>query len=410
MMTIPSLVTKLATSISAEGGRLLAVGGWVRDNIAKRDSKDVDLEAHNISSDDLEKVLLSHGKVDFVGKSFGVYKVTIGHQTLDVSLPRRDSSPTSVHPDPFMGIHEAARRRDITINAIMLDPLTSEIIDPYNGVEDIHSKILKEVDKTLFSDDPLRVLRVVRFASIFEFEITDSLALLCRNCDLSGVPVERVLTELHRIMLESPHPQTALRVLSELGQLTTVLPFAAEENLDAMIANWRCASGLRNGLSSDHLRLVLMWGAVLQASADEPSGALGHFKIKRYGKTPLLKPVADLLNTLSSHSQDLDTLLRTMAEHCDISTGIALAIATSSTHTVGIEISYLNDRAESLGITKGPLPSLIDGQTLAGLGVSGGPDMGRWIKAVRLEQLAGRLSTRTEATNWVKNNFAPSGD
>ncbi len=410
MMPIPSLVAKLALSISAEGGRLFAVGGWVRDNIAMRGSKDVDLEAHKISSEDLERVLLAHGRVDFVGKSFGVYKVTIGDQTLDVSLPRRDSSPTSVQPDPFMGVSEAARRRDITINAIMLDPISQEIVDPFNGVSDLKNGILREVDASLFGDDPLRVLRVVRFASIFEFEITESLATLCRGCDLSGIPVERILTELHRIMLESPNPQTALKVLEDLGQLNTVIPFTAGASLDQMYDNWSAASELRADLKSDAQRLVLMWGALLHASGNPPTKALSYFKIRRYGKAPLVKQVTGLLETLRSGTEDLNTLLRTMAEHCDISAGLALYIATNSSVIPGLDRTELYGRAKTLNIVDGPLPVLIDGQTLSDLGVADGPDMGHWIKAVRKAQLSGRLSTKTEASNWLVNQLDLTGD
>ena len=409
-MTIPSRVTELARSISQSGGRLFAVGGWVRDNIAGRLSKDIDLEAHSITSEDLEKVLVEHGKVDFVGKSFGVYKVTIDGQTLDVSLPRRDSSPTSVQPDPFMGPTEAARRRDITINAIMLDPLSQEIVDPYDGVTDLNNGILREVDSKLFGDDPLRVMRVVRFASIFEFEITESLASICRDCDLSSTPVERIINELHRIMLESPHPQVALRVLLALNQMVTVIPFATESSIKKMSENWARASKLRRHLESDGQRLVLMWGAILQSSGETAAKALSHYKIKRYGRTPLERPVTGLLKTLRSDFESLDTTLRTLAEHCDISVGIALYIATSSDLPKGYDFSTLYSRAKVLNIERGPLPSLVDGQILSELGVAGGPEMGHWIKSVRHKQLSGQLSTRAEAQEWLVNNLNTSGD
>jgi hypothetical protein len=124
----------------------------------------------------------------------------------------------------------------------------------------------------------------------------------------------------------------------------------------------------------------------------------------------LVKPVVGLLKTLHSGSQDLETLLRTLAEHCDIAVGIALSLATSSNLTAGLDTVELNARAEVLNIADGALPVLINGQTLSDLGVSGGPDMGRWIRAVRQEQLSGRLSTRTEATHWIARQLDPSGD
>ena len=115
----------MATAVRAAGGRALIVGGWVRDRLMGRESKDVDLEVYGIDALRLRQLLESFGRVDLVGESFQVYKCG----DLDVSLPRRESKSGRGHRafevtgDPAMSIEEAARRRDFTVNAIAWDPL-----------------------------------------------------------------------------------------------------------------------------------------------------------------------------------------------------------------------------------------------------------------------------------------------
>src|SRR3954468_13961145 len=111
---------EIARAVRDVGGRALIVGGWVRDRLLGRDSKDVDIEVFGVPADRLRGLLEAFGRVETVGESFQVYK----SGDVDVSLPRRESKSGRGHRgfdiagDPAMPLEEAVRRRDFTINAI----------------------------------------------------------------------------------------------------------------------------------------------------------------------------------------------------------------------------------------------------------------------------------------------------
>jgi len=153
-------IQKIASIIKKEGGRAFFVGGYVRDLILGIPSKDIDVEVYGITPQRLIEILSRFGEVDVVGKSFGVIKVK--GLDVDFTMPRRERKIGEGHKgfevsvDPFMSFEEACRRRDFTMNAIMMDVLTKEIIDPYGGVEDIKNKIIRHIDACTYIEDPLR--------------------------------------------------------------------------------------------------------------------------------------------------------------------------------------------------------------------------------------------------------------
>ncbi|HYO90691.1 MAG TPA: hypothetical protein VEQ40_03615, partial [Pyrinomonadaceae bacterium] len=150
----------MARSVRAAGGRALLVGGCVRDWLMNMEPKDWDVEVYGIEPAAVRKLLESLGTVNVVGEAFTVYK--LGHD-LDVSLPRRERKTGRGHRaflvegDPFMTIEDATSRRDFTINAVLQDPLTGEVIDPFDGRGDIERKILRAVAARTFIEDSLRV-------------------------------------------------------------------------------------------------------------------------------------------------------------------------------------------------------------------------------------------------------------
>ena len=162
----PKLVVDLALAVEAVGGRAYAVGGVVRDHLLNRAVYDWDIEVHRVPEEQLFSLLKRLGKVDSVGRAFSVFKLTRKRLTIDVSLPRTDSNSGPGHTgiavtgDPFLGIKEASRRRDLTLNAILCDVLTGELEDPFGGVEDLNNGILRAVDAQTFLEDPLQALRV----------------------------------------------------------------------------------------------------------------------------------------------------------------------------------------------------------------------------------------------------------
>src|SRR6478672_9234118 len=182
MFRIPEKVISLATAVRNAGGRALLVGGCVRDLLMNVEPSDWDLEVYGVEPLKLRTLLDEFGPVNVVGEAFTVYKLG---PDLDVSLPRRERKSGRGHRafaiegDPWMSIEEATQRRDFTINAILQDPLTEEMIDPFNGRADIEAKILRVVSNDTFAEDSLRVLRAAQLTARFEFEIEAKTIALC---------------------------------------------------------------------------------------------------------------------------------------------------------------------------------------------------------------------------------------
>lgn len=227
MQNLPAKIIKLAQVVKENGGRALLVGGCVRDFLLGIEPKDFDVEVYGIEPNKLREILDRFGKVDAVGEAFTVYK--IGHD-LDVSLPRRERKTGRGHRgftiegDPQMSYEEACRRRDFTINAILQDPLTGEIIDPFDGRADIERKLIRVVAPETFVEDSLRVLRAAQFAARFECLIEPKTVELCRSIDLSDLPKERVWGEFEKLLLKARKPAIGLRWFYELKIAEKLFP------------------------------------------------------------------------------------------------------------------------------------------------------------------------------------------
>jgi len=219
-------ITEFAEAVLKRGGRAYAVGGWVRDRIMGIESKDLDIEVYGLSQEVLEDVIASFGvKPDLVGKSFGVYKLG----ETDISLPRTEKKSGTGHkgftivPDPFLTPEKAVLRRDLTVNAILYDPLTQGYLDPCGGVTDIESGTLRYVDEDTFTEDPLRVYRVMQFIGRFEFTPAPELVALCRKMVWSGemdtLPKERVFEEFNKLLIRGKKPSLGLEFLREIGAI-----------------------------------------------------------------------------------------------------------------------------------------------------------------------------------------------
>lgn len=205
----------------------MLVGGCVRDELMGIAPEDWDLEIYGIEPERLRKILDSFGEVNVVGEAFTVYK--IGND-LDVSLPRRERKVGRGHRgfvvegDPGMTFEEACRRRDFTVNAILKDVLTGEIVDPFGGREDIERKLLRHVSDETFAEDSLRVLRAAQFAARFEFDIVPETVELCRTIDVTDLPKERIWGELEKLLLKAQRPSIGLKWLYDLGVVDQIFP------------------------------------------------------------------------------------------------------------------------------------------------------------------------------------------
>jgi len=218
----------IAERVAGAGGRAYCVGGFVRDKIMGRENKDVDIEVHGIRPDVLMEILAGLGTPLSFGQSFGIY--TLAGSGVDVAMPRREKKTGAKHTDfevevdPFIGTKEAARRRDFTINALMEDILTGEVIDHFGGLADIEAGVIRHVDDRTFAEDPLRVFRAAMFAARFGFTVAPETTELCRGMDLSGLSRERVEGELKKALLGSERPSVFFETLREMDQLDFWFP------------------------------------------------------------------------------------------------------------------------------------------------------------------------------------------
>lgn len=222
-LTDEELAREIARAVASEGGSTYLVGGCVRDQVLGRPSKDIDIEVHGVDVARLEQILARFGTVSTVGASFSIFNLS-GHG-LDIAVPRRTDAPRGGKAelaevaDPFVGTYQAALRRDLTMNALYQDVLTGEVIDHFGGLEDLEAGVIRHVDDTSFAQDPLRVLRVAQFAARFGMTVAPETRDLCARLDISSLPSERVLEELHKALLKASRPSVFFEELRAMGQL-----------------------------------------------------------------------------------------------------------------------------------------------------------------------------------------------
>lgn len=434
----------LAAAIGAAGGRALIVGGWVRDRLMGRASKDLDLEVYGVDAPRLRRLLESFGRVDLVGESFQVYKCG----DIDVSLPRRESKAGRGHRafdvigDPAMSIEEAARRRDFTVNAIAWDPLTDGYLDPFDGRGDISRRLLRVVDRERFLDDSLRVLRAVQFAARLDFQLDDEARQLCRTVALDDLPAERVWGEFDKLIF-APRPSVGFALAMELGVVAKLFP-----ELQALAGcpqepEWHPEGDVwvhtlqvidqARGRIDDLPRpqqLAIMLGAVCHdlgkpATTAVIDGRIRSMDHEEQGVAPTLAFLARL-NLRSIDGYDVrqqvaglvahhlkpgawfkvrdvvgNGAFRRLAQKVDLELLARVAVSDCQGRHPGVfdcsAMSWFLERARSLGVERRPPPPILLGRHLLELGLTPGPRVGAILKAVYEQQMDGSVADLDQA-------------
>ena len=220
----------LLKKLSEKGAKTYYVGGCVRDEVLGKTNKDIDIEIHFITEDEFISVAQGLGiKIDFVGKSFGVYKAFMDGTDFDFSFPRTEKQIGEKHTDfeivvdPFIGEAKAAERRDFTINALMKDTQTGKILDFFGGMKDLESGIIRHCTEK-FAEDSLRVFRAAQFASRFGFEIAPETIEIAKTLDCTALPMERILEETKKAITKSETPSVFFKELEKMGVLELFFP------------------------------------------------------------------------------------------------------------------------------------------------------------------------------------------
>ncbi len=409
----------LASLCKARGGRALVVGGAVRDQVMLRHGRnpwpstrqgspsapaDLDVEVHGIPAQQLEEILRRLGRINLVGQSFAVYKLRLKNHQVDVSLPRRDNKVGPGHRgivvggDPFMGIKEASRRRDLTINSMAMDPLDGTLHDPFAGQEDIRMGILRATDPDTFVEDPLRSLRVLQFAARFRFSVDQELGRLCSTMPIFELPRERVRGEFKKLLLKAANPSIGLLLGQSMGIWAQILPQVARIDLSRLgpqvdrAAGIRCDAYKENDPRSESLLLASVLQGLHRDAQEDLLDRLVVYRIKGF---PLRKAVLFLTSIAPSLRPPLaDGRLRLLAHKAQPHGGLALLLNSARSMNPEGDWDRIMQRASGMGLFGGVPARLVTGADLGAMGVARGPEMGILLDKLYDMQLRKGIESR----------------
>jgi len=269
----------IAEQALAMGAEAFVVGGYVRDIFLKRDSKDIDIVVTGSGIDLARNVALNLGKDIPVSyfKNFGTAMIRLNDLEIEFVGARKESyRSNSRKPVVETGtIEDDQRRRDFTINAMAIHLTESnfgELVDPFNGVQDLHDKVIRTpLDPEItFSDDPLRMMRAIRFASQLHFNIHPAAIRAIRKSNerIKIVSTERITDELNKIIL-SPKPSVGFNLLFDTGLLDIIFPqFTALHGVEYVNGkghkdNFHHTLQVLDNVSQASNDLWLRWAAIL---------------------------------------------------------------------------------------------------------------------------------------------------
>ena len=226
----PATIEKIESVLAQAGGESYIVGGAIRDELLPDTppSKDIDFLVRGLPLSNIANALAPLGKVSEVGQAFGVVTAIIDGEEFDFAIPRTAETKTGekhtefdVQTDPNAPVETDLGRRDFTINALAKDS-SGNIIDMFGGQEDIQNKIIRAVGNAedRFSEDPLRMLRAIQFATRFNFDIEPETAeAIKKNINkIDTIAAERVLMEFNKAWTKgSQNIEKMVKLLEDTG-------------------------------------------------------------------------------------------------------------------------------------------------------------------------------------------------
>ncbi len=252
------IVKRLAKKFIKNGFELWEVGGHVRDSLIGRESHDHDLTT-NAGPQDIKRLLGGLGSIYTVGEKYGTIGLHNNGVLVEITTFRTEAYQSiSRKPTVVFGtsLAEDVARRDFTINAIARNPLTGEIVDHFKGKEDITQRVIRCVgnDDDRFDEDPLRMLRAIRFACQLNFTLRVNITKPER---IAIVSKERIRDELQKIML-STRASFGIEKMCSMGLMPYIMPeFEALKHIEQGKNHMKDAYAhsllvLRKGSKIDH--------------------------------------------------------------------------------------------------------------------------------------------------------------
>lgn len=218
-------------ALSAAGGTVYIVGGAVRDVVLGGSPKDIDLMVTGLTGETIETVLREKGRLDYTGKQFGVYRLRVGNNDVEIAMPRTEVSTGPMHTDfsievdPNLDPEADLQRRDFTGNAMAYNPITGELLDPFGGQDDLAAKRLRLVSPDSFRDDPLRIVRALTSAARHGLEPDEDMieSMKQHGAHIRHLPGERIQMEMDKL-LGGSDPARAIEIAFEVGLMEQLAP------------------------------------------------------------------------------------------------------------------------------------------------------------------------------------------
>jgi poly(A) polymerase len=412
-------------------------GGCVRDMVRGLTPKDFDV-ATDAPPEVVQRIF---PRTYAVGAKFGVIVVVENETNFEVATFRSDDAyidgrrPTSVH---FSTPEEDAKRRDFTINGMFFGPAKNEVIDFVGGRADLEAKLVRAIGNPAqrFAEDRLRMLRVVRFATVLDYKIDNQTwdALVANANSITEISAERIRDELVKIFL-SPNRVHGWDLLDQSGLLRNILP-----EIEPMKGCEQPEQFHPEGDVFKHTRLMLqllpenvsvalVFSVILHDVAKpvtakvDPAGRIRFNEHDRVGAAM----TEQIMERLRFSRAEIDATVEMVRQHMVFKDVPKMRVAKlkrfmarptfeeelelhrvdcESSHGLMENYEFLQHKREEFASEPIIPPPLVTGDDLIALGMKPSPKFGEILEAVETRQLEGALKDRQQALDWVKAEYA----
>jgi poly(A) polymerase len=438
-VTPRELANSICSTLRSNGYQALLCGGCVRDLLLKREPVDYDVSTDATP----EQVIALFPDTLQVGAKFGVILVEQEGVQVEVATFRSDTGYSDGrHPDGVIysnSPREDVQRRDFTINGLLMEPETGDVLDFVGGQADLGAGLIRAIGDPdrRFAEDKLRLMRAVRFAARFAFRIEDATFAAVRSHapEITVVSAERLREELTKLLTEGA-ARRGFELLRSTGLLKYVLPeVAAMEGVeqppqyhpegDVLTHTMMMIEGLPAGSSS-----TLAWGVLLHDVGKPPTfrpiSETGD-RIRFDNHTEVgVRMAEEICRRLRFSSDDTAQIMTLVANHMKFKDVTKMRTATLkrfvrlprfdehlALHRLDCVSSHR--RLDAYDFVRKVLaetppeqitpPRLLTGDDLMDMGYSPGPVFSQILHALEDAQLESQVSTREDARTWVESKF-----